>query len=159
MLRLSSVCLAALLCACAVTTPSGAGVVVSPGNNIADPQWSPNELAQPAALRNLRRTPEASFHLLRVVEEPNAHVADKSDLVFTVVAGDLELWLGGQKLNVKRGDVVEIPRGTPVRSKSLTKEPGVAYLIYTPALAAGDRRAVAAEQARDSSWKWNLWAQ
>jgi mannose-6-phosphate isomerase-like protein (cupin superfamily) len=156
--RVSAACVAVLLGACVPKASGGAGTVVSPEGMVADPQWSEGEMARPSALRNLRRTPEASFHLLRVTGEPPATVSENSDLVVMVVSGILRIELGTQTLEVKRGDVVEVPRGTPVKMRNMGTDAGAAYLVYTPALAPDDYRTIA-EKRRDSSWKWNLWPQ
>jgi mannose-6-phosphate isomerase-like protein (cupin superfamily) len=156
--RVSAACVAVLLGACVHRASGGGGAVISPEGTVSEPQWSAGEASKATALRNLRRTPEASFHLLRVTGEQPATVSDGSDLVVMVVSGMMRLELGDQSLNVKRGDVVEVPRGTPIKMRSTASDAAVAYLVYTPALAADDRRTIA-EPRRESSWKWSLWPQ
>lgn len=136
------------------------GVVITPEGNIAEPAWTEQELSQQVSMRNLRRTPEASFHLLHVNgKESSAYVHERSDLTLMVVAGKIELSLGREKITAAAGDVIEIPRGTPVQTANMAgSDASVAYMVFTPALDATDRTRVA-ESSRDSAWKWNLWPQ
>lgn len=160
-----TILLASLICSCAQITGANvavrtAGVVITPEGNVAEPAWTEGELAQPVALRNLRRTPEASIHLMRVAgKEAGAYVHERSDLILMVVAGKLELALGREKIVAAAGDVIEIPRGTPIQTANMAgANASVAYMVFTPALDATDRRKVP-ENSRESSWKWNLWPQ
>jgi mannose-6-phosphate isomerase-like protein (cupin superfamily) len=136
------------------------GVVITPEGNISEPAWSEGELAQQVSIRNMRRTDEASFHLMRVQgSEPDPYVHEHSDLVLMVVSGKLELALGREKITVASGDVVEIPRGTPMQTANAGgADASVAYMVFTPALQAGDRTKLT-ESPRESSWKWTLWPQ
>jgi mannose-6-phosphate isomerase-like protein (cupin superfamily) len=156
--RVSAACVAVLLGACVPRASGGAGTVISPEGMVAEPQWSEGEKTKESALRNLRRTPEASFHLLRVTGEQPATVSENSDLVVMVVSGVMRVELGSQTLEVKRGDVLEVPRTTPIKFRNVGSEAAAAYMVYTPALAADDRRTIA-EPRRSSAWKWNLWPQ
>lgn len=163
MRALSVTLVATLLGAC--VAPSNvplrtAGGVITPEGNIADSHWSESELALPVTLRNLRRSPEASFHLLRVAgKEPQSYVYQKSDLVLFVVSGKLEITMGRDKVVAAAGDVVEIMRGTPMQTANVSGgDASVAYLVFTPALDPTDRVPVPEEQ-RESAWKYNQWPQ
>ena len=121
--------------------------------------WTAEERGRAVALRNLRRSPEASHHLLRLNGAQGAHVHAKSDLLLLTVAGALTLSVSGQELTLAPGDVVEIPRGTPYEMRNQGGASSVLYLVFTPALAADDYRPVKEAPARESVWKWNLWLQ
>lgn len=148
-----------LVAACATGKAGSSGVLMSPRGNTSEPAWSEQEEQRDAALRNLRESPEASFHLLRVrTAEPSAHVSEKSDLVLMVMSGKVEVEVGYRTLPAGPGDIIEVPRGVAYRVKNVAQAPSTVYLVYTPSLAAGDRRAVTEPQS-ESAWKWNLWVQ
>lgn len=121
--------------------------------------WTAEERSRPVALRNLRRSPEASHHLLRLNGAASAHVHEKSDLLLLTVAGALTLSVGGQQLSLAPGDVVEIPRGTPYEMRRQGDASSVLYLVCTPALASDDFRPAEETPTGESVWKWNLWLQ
>jgi mannose-6-phosphate isomerase-like protein (cupin superfamily) len=157
----SCLCLPALLCALSacVSAPTRApGMVVSPADPSSQASWSEEEQRAEVAMRNLRRTPEASFHLLRLRGELRPRKHEQSDLVLLVVAGKLELELGDRMLPAAPGDVIEVPRGTPYGAKNRGDKPGVLYLVHTPALDPNDVRTIATSSP-ETSWKWNLWTQ
>ena len=156
---------ASLLTACAsasASTPMASGTrgtLITPSGQSSSVEWSAAEQAQQVALRNLRRSPEASFHLLRIRAEQTAHVHERSDLVLMLLAGSLTVTLDDRVLPLKPGDVVEIPRGAPYALKNTGAQPSAAYLVYTPALDLQDYKPVGASRSRDSAWQWNLWLQ
>jgi mannose-6-phosphate isomerase-like protein (cupin superfamily) len=157
-MRIVSLLTLAVLAGCTSGLNRPSGMVITPEGNTA--AWTEEEAQRDVSLRNLRRTPEASFHLLRVrTEEQTAHVHEQSDLVFMVIAGKLSLEFGYRTLPVAAGDVIEIPRGTAFRVKNLAATASVAYLVYTPGLSPEDRKPVRGERSQESSWKWNLWVQ
>jgi mannose-6-phosphate isomerase-like protein (cupin superfamily) len=154
------VLLTSLWSACAGDTSAhGRGSLIRPEEPGGQPQWSERERNQPVALRNVRRSDQASFHLLRLRAEQPAYAHDRSDLVFMVLAGNMEMTVSGEAIELSPGDVVEVPRGTPYALRNQGEAPGSAYLIFTPALAADDRRLVRGPIRRESAWKWNLWLQ
>ena len=135
----------------------GSVIRAAQASDVSD--WTAEERSRAVALRNLRRSPEASHHLLRLNGAQGAHVHERSDLLLLTVAGALTLSVGGEELTLAPGDVVEIPRGTPYEMHKQGSTPSVLYLVFTPALAADDYRAAEAAPTRESAWKWNLWLQ
>jgi len=159
-MRTATIALAvALLAGCAATsTASGArGRIITEARESSS--WSDEERAQNVTVRNLRRSAEASFHLMRVRSEQPLHVHDESDLVLVSVAGGFGLTLGDRALTLGPGDVVEIPRGTPYALKNEATDASVAYLVFTPALQPEDFKSVSGPPKRESAWQWNLWVQ
>jgi mannose-6-phosphate isomerase-like protein (cupin superfamily) len=148
------------LCLAACMTPASraSGVVVSPADGSSPSGWTDEEKSANLVLRSLRQSPEASFHLLRVRTELTTRVHKQTDLVMVVVAGQVEIQLGDRTIPSAPGDVIEVPRTVPFGVRNKGREPGVLYLIYTPALDPNDVRMVT-EKGGESSWKWNLWTQ
>ncbi|MFT3923006.1 MAG: cupin domain-containing protein [Myxococcales bacterium] len=148
-----------VLCGCAsAPKKEGYSKVISPAQSGNPTSWDENEMRAPVAIRTLRRTPEASFHLARIKAELGRRLHEKSDLTLVVVNGQLELSLGDETVQAGAGDVVEIPRGTPYAVLNKGRDAGVLYLVFTPGLADDDtrNRPVATSE---SSWRWNLWLQ
>jgi mannose-6-phosphate isomerase-like protein (cupin superfamily) len=147
-----------LVTACLAPPSRAPGMVVSPADAEAPSGWTEEEQRADVVMRNLRRTPEASFHLLRLRTALRKRKHEQSDLVMLVVAGKLELELGDRLLPAAPGDVIEVPRGTPYGATNRGDKPGVMYVIATPTLDPNDVRNVTTPDA-ESSWKWNLWTQ
>lgn len=151
-------CFALLLAACATRAEHGAHVIATASRGDQTVGWTESEKAARVAIRNLRASPEASFHLLRVRERLPLRVHHKSDLVLMIVSGQAEVRFADQRTKVSSGDVVEIPQGTAYGLERRGEAEVVAYLVYTPALAADDTAQVD-EPQHESVWKWNLWLQ
>lgn len=148
-----------LLAGCAGTSVAGGrGRLITPSNQSAESAWSEHEREAPLVMRNLRSSAEASTHVLRVRTQREARVHAKSDLSLFLVAGELEVTVEGQPFRLARGDVMEVPRGTPYALRNLGADASVVYLVFTPGLADGDDKSAAAAP-HDSSWRWNLWVQ
>lgn len=159
----TSIALSILLTACAAHSSGGdasrRGTLYSPTQHGAVAAWSKDEQQQPLVIRNLRRTPEASFHLMRVRSEVGGRAHTGSDLVLVTLAGKLVVTLADREFTVAAGDVLEIPRGAAYAIRNVGEHAGVAYLVFTPALAPDDTKAAPLESAKDSVWRWNLWLQ
>jgi mannose-6-phosphate isomerase-like protein (cupin superfamily) len=153
-----SICLGA---ACATTKASeqrSFGKIISPADSGMPSDWSEAEKAAPLTVRNLRRSPEASFHLVRMQNELPARMHQHSDLTLVVVSGSFALKLGDQVQAVRPGDVIEIPRATPYGAKVEGSPAGVLYQVFTPALATDDTLEQP-QVTREDPWRWNLWPQ
>jgi mannose-6-phosphate isomerase-like protein (cupin superfamily) len=149
-------CLAAS--GCATAHERTFAKVISPAQSGNPTSWTESEQQAPKVIRNLRRTPEASFHLVRVKTELVRRLHDNSDLSMVVVSGHVELTLGDETFQVAPGDVVEIPRGSAYGVLNRQAEAGVFYQVFTPALAADDTHEKP-EPTKDNPWRWNLWQQ
>jgi mannose-6-phosphate isomerase-like protein (cupin superfamily) len=160
----ASIALSIFLGACALgpsaSHGAGRGTVYSPAEHATEgARWSEQEQQQPAVLRNLRRSPEASFHLLRVRTEQATREHKGSELLLMTMAGDLTVDVSGKAVTLHPGDVLEVPRATPYALRNAGESASVAYLVYTPALAADDTHVTSAPASSESAWKWNLWVQ
>ncbi len=125
--------------------------------DIAGAAAQSGKVGHEAGQRNLRRSPEASFHLIRLDGPLHPRVHDKSDLVLFVVSGDLDVNLGKDRFRIQQGDVVEIPRGTPYGAHSRRGTKATLYGVATPPLSPDDQKP--ALRPRESVWKWDLWIQ
>jgi mannose-6-phosphate isomerase-like protein (cupin superfamily) len=145
------------LLACMTPASRAAGTIISPAD-VAPEQWSESEKASNLVVRNLRSSPEASFHVLRVRTEISFRKHQKSDLVLMVVAGKTELRLGDRSIPSAPGDVVEVPRGIAYGVVNRGDTPAIVYAVYTPAFDPDDVKTIA-EPSGEGAWKFNLWTQ
>jgi mannose-6-phosphate isomerase-like protein (cupin superfamily) len=143
--------------ACMTPDSRASGTIISPS---AESQggWTDQEKAANTVMRNLRQSPEASFHVLRVQTELPMRSHAKSDLVLVVVAGQVELRLGNRAIPSAPGDVVEVPRDVPYAILNRGREAAVLYAMYSPGLNPDDMKAIREPQT-GGAWQWNLWAQ
>ena len=133
------VALAAFLSSCGAQKASR---VFSEQGTLRAVSWSAEERAQDIALKTLRTTPEASYHLVRLRGAEEPHVHDQHDGVVFVLAGRIFLRLGERTLALRKGDVVEIPRGIVHQAVNLASEASLAYVVFTPPYDGSDKRIV-----------------
>lgn len=154
----SSLVTALLLLSGCAATGSSSSVVVSPKEHGKPAPWTEPEQRAAYAERALRRTPEASFHLLRIGAEFPGRQHANSDLVLVVVSGRIDLTLADHTLALKPGAVVEVPRGSSYAARNRAPEASTVYIVHTPAHDPGDV-IVAGKAPAETAWKWNLWQQ
>jgi len=145
------------LFACMTPASRGAGTIVSASESPPS-AWTDQEKTKDSVIRNLRESPEASFHVLRVQGELSLRIHRSSDLVLMVVAGQVELRLGDRTIPSAPGDVVEVPREVPYAIVNRGKEAAVLYAVYTPGFNPDDVKTIS-EPTGSGAWKFNLWTQ
>jgi mannose-6-phosphate isomerase-like protein (cupin superfamily) len=134
------------------------GHLIAPSSQTSEVRWSAAEQGSPLAIRNLRQSAEASFHLLRVVGAQRSQLHKRSDLVLMAMAGSPSVTVGTRRLQLTPGDVVEIPRGTAYSLENAGPAAGILYAVHTPPRAPEDQLA-APETTREDAWQWNVWVQ
>jgi mannose-6-phosphate isomerase-like protein (cupin superfamily) len=122
--------------------------VVAPDATQLGFQWTAEERAQPVAVRTLRSSDSASYHLVLLSEAEKPHVHDRSDLTTFVLTGRVRMHFQHRTVDVGPGDVVEIPRGVFHWAENTQSEPSEAYVIFAPAFDGKDRRLVEPGEAR-----------
>lgn len=145
------------LLACMTPDSRASGTIISPAEG-AQGGWTEQEKAAKVVVRNLRESPEASFHVLRVATELSFRKHKSSDLVLMVVSGKVELRLGDRAIPSAPGDVIEVPRDVPYAIANRGQTPAVVYAVYTPAFNPDDVKTIA-EPSGPGAWKFNLWTQ
>ncbi len=104
-------------------------------------EWKDADVRGPLTIRTLRKTAEASHHLIRLDGAEKLHVHEGRDVTIVVLEGKARMRLAEQDMEIKAGDVIEIPRGVPHKAESLQK-PVVVYAIFTPPNDPADYREV-----------------
>lgn len=145
------------LLGCMTPESRASGTIISPAE-AAQGSWTDQELAANLVVRNLRASPEASFHVLRVRTELPMRLHKDSDLVLVVVGGKAELRLGDRTIPAAPGDVVEVPRGSPYGVVNRGRSAAIVYAVYTPGFNPDDVKVIT-EQDGAGAWKFNLWTQ
>lgn len=92
--------------------------------------------------RHLASGPESSVFLIRIGggEEPHRHA--RYDLTVVVVEGEGTLWLDGEPLAMRPGDIAHIPRGVPHHFVNSGTVPASAIGVFSPRFTGPDIEAV-----------------
>ena len=96
--------------------------------------WGPGDLY--SLLATGEETNKAFFQFEAIVPKdggPPPHVHSREDESFYVVSGTLEILLGDQTYQAKRGDFVYVPRGTVHRFKNVGSDTAVQLVTFVPA--------------------------
>ena len=96
--------------------------------------WGPGDLY--SLLATGEETNKAFFQFEAIVPKdggPPPHVHSREDESFYVVSGSLEILLGEETHQAKRGDFVYIPRGTVHRFKNVGSDTAVQLVTFVPA--------------------------
>jgi quercetin dioxygenase-like cupin family protein len=106
---------------------------------LADNPLPPGENIKVA---NLGRSQSASQHVVQIRDREVPHLHKLHDATVTMLRGEGYLILGKNRLNLKAGDVVHIPRGVPHYFVNTASQPTVALAVYSPAFDGKDTHPV-----------------
>lgn len=125
------VCVLGLI-GCTAAPQQSRGRVITTLPQPVDPLWTADELAKPIAVRPLRRTAETSVSLIRLAKAEQPHIHKDHDLVVVLLTGSARLHLGNRSIDVRPGDVMEIPRGVVHWAENTGPEASEVYAIFSP---------------------------
>ena len=91
---------------------------------------------------NLGRSTSASQHVVQIRDREFLHVHKLHDATVTMLRGQGYLVLAKQRVKLKAGDVIHIPRGVAHQYVNTTGEPTVALAVYAPAFDGKDTHPV-----------------
>ncbi len=111
---------------------AGTNRILTPDGLRPEVAWTDEEKSKTLAINNLKESPEASYHLIRLAGAEKPHTHDTHDLTVFILKGKAEMHLGEHKAFVEKGDVMEIPRGTLHWAECRTNS-CLAYAVFTPA--------------------------
>jgi mannose-6-phosphate isomerase-like protein (cupin superfamily) len=114
--------------------------VLTPQGLQATFHWSDEQLARDVAAQPLRVTEHASYSIVRVRTAEKPHVHDHTDLVVTVLSGQVRMHLGEQVVDLGPGDVIDIPRGVMHWAQNMGVEACEAFVVGTPPYNGRDMR-------------------
>lgn len=103
-------------------------------------QWTADELSRDIAVKTLRTTPEASFHLIRLKGAEPPHVHDRHDLTVFILSGTSVVHFKDRAVSIEPGELIDIPRGVWHWAENLGQDPTHAYAVFTPPFDGKDRR-------------------
>jgi quercetin dioxygenase-like cupin family protein len=106
---------------------------------LADNPLAPGENIKVA---NLGRSQSASQHVVQIRDREVPHLHKVHDATVTMLRGEGYLILGKNRINLKAGDIVHIPRGVPHHYVNTASEPTVALAVYSPAFDGKDTHPV-----------------
>lgn len=134
-------CCVALIASSCHSAPKERGVL-TPGGFSSSAGWTREEKEVAIARRLLKTTPESSHFLIRLLTLEEPHVHQDHDLVVTVLKGEAEVTMGGKTYPVAKGDLIDIPRGTPHAVKNAGRGACEVYALFTPAFEGKDHHPV-----------------
>ena len=108
------------------------GRIISAEGSEKPAPWTKKEKRSAIARRTLRKTSEASFHLIRLAGAEKPHYHKDHDLTASILRGSVQVHLAGKVFHAGPGDVIEIPRGMVHWVENSGSEPSVAYAVFTP---------------------------
>jgi quercetin dioxygenase-like cupin family protein len=91
---------------------------------------------------NLGRSQSASQHIVQIRDREVPHLHKLHDATVTILRGQGYLILANNRINLKAGDIVHIPRGIPHYYVNTAGEPTVALAVYSPAFDGKDTHPV-----------------
>ena len=122
--------------------PALAGMVVTPEGSLPAITWTDEELGKDVAIRTVRQTDAASYHVVRLLKAEKPHVHDRSDLSVFVLSGSVNMHLGSRVVPVGPGQVIDVPKGVSHWAENASSQPSFAYVVFAPAFDGKDRRPV-----------------
>ncbi len=118
------------------------GIVVGPDGSLPAVTWTDEELGKDVAIKTVRQSDGASYHVVRLLKAEKPHVHDRSDLVVVVLSGSVKMHFGDRVVPVGPGQVIDIPKGAPHWAENASAGPSFAYVVFAPAFDGKDRRPV-----------------
>jgi mannose-6-phosphate isomerase-like protein (cupin superfamily) len=131
-MRLIVILLSLAVIGCGTVPPPVRGRVITTLPEPVNPLWSQAEQAKPIAVRRLRSTAETSVSLIRIAGAEQPHMHKNHDLVVMMLSGSARLHLGNRTVEVRPGDVMEIPRGVVHWAENTGPEASEVYAIFSP---------------------------
>lgn len=118
-------------------------VAASNGIDFGSPNWTQRELAMPIARREVRRTDEASHHIVRLAGAETPHVHDRHDLTVFVLSGKVRVHMADSVWIMQPGDVAQIPHGLTHHAEHIGPgDASEAYVVITPPFDGKDSRPI-----------------
>jgi mannose-6-phosphate isomerase-like protein (cupin superfamily) len=90
----------------------------------------------------LHQSDSMSVYLVRIRDREQPHLHTRYDLSIVLVEGEGTLWLQGEPLKMKPGDVAVVSKGTRHHFINEGSEPAAALVVFAPAYEESDREAV-----------------
>ena len=137
-------CALCAVCLCC-SSGEGGGTIVEPKATTEQTSWTDQERAQEIAVKTLRKTESASYHVIRLSGAEKPHTHDRSDLSVFVLRGAVRMHLADRVIDVGPGDVIDIPRGVVHWAENVAGGASEAYAVFAPPFDGKDRRFVGAK--------------
>ncbi len=116
------------------------------GGGLQTVEWSAEEKAKEVSIRNLGENAHASFHLVRLSGAEKPHVHDFHDGTVFLLKGKARVYFEEKVIEMKPGDLLQIPKGRMHWARNLTPDATEAYVVFTPPFDGKDYRLI------DPSW-------
>ncbi len=124
--------------------------VVSPDGEVKKIEWEEWEKMKDPVKRDIAKTNDASFHIIRLQGMEPAHTHDTHDLVAVVLKGMGKIHYGETIYDIQKGDIVHIPRGVPHWVENTGNQSLEAYAIFNPPFDGKDFHLISGRQREES---------
>ena len=104
--------------------------------------WTAEEKSKSMAVHTLRKTPEASFHIINLQGAEKLHTHDTHDLVVSMLSGKARITIDNQSYVMMPGDILEVPKGAKHKADNLDRNGSQVYAVFTPPFDGKDYREV-----------------
>jgi mannose-6-phosphate isomerase-like protein (cupin superfamily) len=118
------------------------GNVITPDGPLPAVVWTDEELGKDVAIKTVRQTEAASYHVVRLWKAEKPHVHDRTELSVFVLSGSVNMHIGTRVVPVHAGDAIDVPRGVPHWAENASADPSFAYVVFAPPFDGKDRRPV-----------------
>lgn len=115
---------------------------VDPSGVLEGHAWPEEDLEKQVAQFKLGETETQSFHLVRLLGAEAPHVHDRHDASVTMLSGKAKIHYPQKTFEVKKGDIIHIPRGMPHWAENVNGNASEAYVIFSPPFDGKDYRPV-----------------
>jgi len=115
---------------------------ISPEAELGILVWREEERLSDIAKRTVTINEGASHHLIRLQGAEEPHVHDTHDLTVFMLAGKVAVRFGDRTVIARKGDVIDVPRGTLHWAENLSSGASEVYAVFSPPFDGEDYRVV-----------------
>ena len=103
--------------------------VLAPDGWMAVPEWTSEEKQETIVKKFIRKTSSASYFWFRLkgAEKPHTH---EQDLIVVMIEGQAVMHMGEKSFKLRKGDIIDIPRGALHWAESKGRKPVLVYGVF-----------------------------
>lgn len=105
---------------------------------VPEPAWSDEEKKAPVAKKLIAMNQSSSSFFIRLQESEEPHLHENHDLTVVVLDGEARIHYRDRAYDLRKGDIQEIPKGTPHWVEKKGKRAVLAYAVFSPPLEGKD---------------------
>jgi len=114
--------------------------LVYPDRVYQQTEWTEDERKKNISIRHIRRSADASTHLIRLKGQEFPHYHDHHDLTVSLLSGKSTIHFQDHQVSLQPGDITFIPKGTLHWAQNTDPVASVVFAVFSPAFDGKDRR-------------------